>query len=638
MTTALLVGFINSRGLEFTIDRVEADIARDLNAVMAGFTGITLFGIGLQFLYARAIGIGKKATRSEGFAISLVVGILSFAIVSSAITSSLQFQTQTACLVSLAIFFSVIATAHFATLLINGRWITISTLTVLGAILRMVLWQTNQLSSSLHGFLWGIVISNVIVYCAVMCLTNMERLPTRSDIQITSQLLPVGILVGLIVIVAGGSIARRSALGDQSFDYSETGLVGRQIFYVVIVIAYASFPALCNSALFSLELRKSYRQAQVAATLLAVGFGIILWQVTRNNDHTDIDHRIFLIQILSWVLFSISLIPLLYFVAHNSRIGLAVLLPASVMVVAQLSASSAFELSLAFLLSSALLLILVLVPALVRSRPVVHAIRKSDVDHNQFTREAVTVVVPSYNPGERVVETVRDIHSAFKELNQNVLVVAVSDGSTDESVGLLDSLHEDWFVHVALPTNVGKGGALLAGFQVASTSYVGFIDADGDIPPGLLPSMFRTAREENADVVFGSKWHPESDVVVSSTRRFVSRAHHVLMLTLFKLDVSDTQVGVKVYKTGSMQDVLHTLKETGFSLDLEIFVSMSAHKLNNFIEMPVTIARSGESTISIRSALGAFLDMLRIFWRSRIALHYDSVAYSTDQDISGKTK
>jgi hypothetical protein len=110
------------------------------------------------------------------------------------------------------------------------------------------------------------------------------------------------------------------------------------------------------------------------------------------------------------------------------------------------------------------------------------------------------------------------------------------------------------------------------------------------------------------------------------------------MLTLFKLDVSDTQVGVKVYKTGSMQDVLHTLKETGFSLDLEIFVSMSAHKLNNFIEMPVTIARSGESTISIRSALGAFLDMLRIFWRSRIALHYDSVAYSTDQDISGKTK
>jgi glycosyltransferase involved in cell wall biosynthesis len=308
------------------------------------------------------------------------------------------------------------------------------------------------------------------------------------------------------------------------------------------------------------------------------------------------------------------------------------------MVVAQFWASSAFELSLAFLLSSFLLFILALVPALVRSRPVVHAIRKSDVSCKQLTREAVTVVVPSYNPGARVLETIRDIHGAFEEVGRKVLVVAVSDGSTDESVRLLDSLHEDWFVHISLPTNVGKGGALLAGFQVVSTSYVGFIDADGDIPPGLLPSMFGTAREENADVVFGSKWHPESDVVVSSMRRLVSKAHHVLQMMLFKLDISDTQAGIKVYKTNSLQDVLHTLKETGFSLDLEIFVSMSAHKLNNFIEMPVVITRSGESTISIRTAIGAFLDMLRIFWRSRIALRYDSLAYLTDQKTSEKTK
>jgi hypothetical protein len=635
---AFLVGFMNSRVFNSAVDASDLETSRDLKTITAGFTGVSFLGVGLQFLYARAIGSGQKATWRTGALMSAVAAVTAFVISFTAITATIQFQAQIASLVALAIFFSIFTSAQFASLLINKRWIAISSLAFLGAFLRMIFWRIDLFSSSLHGFIWGIVFSNLIVYCAVLFLTTLEKLPAKSGLRITSQLVPVGILTGLMIIVTGGGIARRSALGHESLDYSDAGLIGRQIFYLVVVIAYAAFPALCNSPLYSQELGKSYRQGQFASTLLAVGSGIILWKVAVNNDHTDVVHRILLIQIFAWVLFSISLTPLLYFVAHNSRVGLAVLFPASVMVVAQFWASSAFELSLAFLLSSFLLFILALVPALVRSRPVVHAIRKSDVSCKQLTREAVTVVVPSYNPGARVLETIRDIHGAFEEVGRKVLVVAVSDGSTDESVRLLDSLHEDWFVHISLPTNVGKGGALLAGFQVVSTSYVGFIDADGDIPPGLLPSMFGTAREENADVVFGSKWHPESDVVVSSMRRLVSKAHHVLQMMLFKLDISDTQAGIKVYKTNSLQDVLHTLKETGFSLDLEIFVSMSAHKLNNFIEMPVVITRSGESTISIRTAIGAFLDMLRIFWRSRIALRYDSLAYLTDQKTSEKTK
>jgi hypothetical protein len=480
------------------------------------------------------------------------------------------------------------------------------------------------------------VLTNFVIYFVVVLVVTRENLVTTSEVQITSHLIPIGILLGLLTIVIGGSISRRSALGSDSIAYADAGLIGRQVFYLVVVIAYAAFPALCNSPLFSRELGKSYRQAQVVSTLLAVGSGVTLWQVSIRGDDTNIAHNILFIQVFAWVVFSISLTPILYFIAHNSRIGLAVFFPAVVMVTAQFLASSAYELSVAFLVSSSLLLILALVPALVRSRPVIHATRKSDFAGRQLNREAVTVVIPSYNPGPRVVNTVREIHKTFEDVEQKVLIVAVSDGSTDESVDLLDSLDEEWFVHITLPSNVGKGGALLTGFKEVTTSYVGFIDADGDIPPRLLPSMFGNALEEDADVVFGSKWHPESDIVVSSARRLLSRLHHLLQVTLFKLDISDTQAGIKVYKTDSLQLVLNTLKETGFSLDLEIFVSMSAHGLNKFVEMPVTISRSGESTISLKSAIGAFGDMLRIFWRSRIALRYDSLAYLTDYETSGK--
>jgi glycosyltransferase involved in cell wall biosynthesis len=206
-------------------------------------------------------------------------------------------------------------------------------------------------------------------------------------------------------------------------------------------------------------------------------------------------------------------------------------------------------------------------------------------------------------------------------------VIAVSDGSTDESVSLLDELSQPWFTHVRMERNSGKGAALREGFARSRTDITAFIDADGDIPPQLLLPMYKTFNGENADVVFGSKWHPDSELQVTIFRRAVSFFHHVIQLVLFKLDIDDTQVGIKMYRTVHLQEVLPMLQENGFSLDLELFISLSAYGHKKFIEMPVQIVRTGSSTISIRNIVVALIDMLRIFWRSRVSLHYDALAY-----------
>jgi hypothetical protein len=80
--------------------------------------------------------------------------------------------------------------------------------------------------------------------------------------------------------------------------------------------------------------------------------------------------------------------------------------------------------------------------------------------------------------------------------------------------------------------------------------------------------------------------------------------------------------------------VLEDLQETGFSLDLEIFVALAAHGRSKFIEMPVTINRSGPSTISIKLVVQTFKDMMKIFWRSRIELRYDSLAYENTRELT----
>jgi dolichol-phosphate mannosyltransferase len=107
----------------------------------------------------------------------------------------------------------------------------------------------------------------------------------------------------------------------------------------------------------------------------------------------------------------------------------------------------------------------------------------------------------------------------------------------------------------------------------------------------------------------------------------MSQLHKLLQQILFQIDISDTQVGVKLYKTSALSKILPTLEESGFSLDIEIFVALAAYGHDNFVETPVEIRRTGASTVSLKSAVVSFVDLLRIFWRARISLKYEALSY-----------
>ena len=75
------------------------------------------------------------------------------------------------------------------------------------------------------------------------------------------------------------------------------------------------------------------------------------------------------------------------------------------------------------------------------------------------------------------------------------------------------------------------------------------------------------------------------------------------------------------------------MQENGFSLDLELFVAFSAYGHKRFVEMPVEIIRTGSSSISPGNISRALLDMLRIFWRARVSLNYDALAYTSTHEL-----
>ena len=131
----------------------------------------------------------------------------------------------------------------------------------------------------------------------------------------------------------------------------------------------------------------------------------------------------------------------------------------------------------------------------------------------------VSIVVPYYNPGDRLRVTVEDMVRVLASSGMTFEIITVSDGSTDGSPFTLHGFPESVVRRMSFPTNVGKGHALRAGLAMGRGRYLGFIDADGDISPELLAPFVSIMRSMEPDIIIGSKRHPESSVHYPPLRR-----------------------------------------------------------------------------------------------------------------------
>jgi glycosyltransferase involved in cell wall biosynthesis len=237
----------------------------------------------------------------------------------------------------------------------------------------------------------------------------------------------------------------------------------------------------------------------------------------------------------------------------------------------------------------------------------------------------LTVVVPYFNPGDRVRETVEELVRTLSGTGATFEVIAVSDGSTDGSERALVDLPVDLVRTVRLHHNRGKGEALRVGFTMGGGRFLGFIDADGDLPPdqvAILAAIAHDAHSPAPDVVLGSKRHPDSQVVYPPLRRVYSWAWQQLVHGLFGLNVHDTQTGLKLVRREVLADVLPRMLEKRFAFDLELLVVANQLGYGRFVEVPVRIRRRFGSTVSPRAVAGMLVDLFAIFYRLRIARLY----------------
>lgn len=241
---------------------------------------------------------------------------------------------------------------------------------------------------------------------------------------------------------------------------------------------------------------------------------------------------------------------------------------------------------------------------------------------------SVSIVVPYYNPGDRLRATVERLVCALDGTGLSYEIITVSDGSTDHSPHTLAGFAEPFVRRVSYADNIGKGHALRTGLAMSQGRHVGFIDADGDLSPDLFRSFLAVMISQEADIVVGSKRHRDSSVRWTPLRRFYSSAHQLLVRGLFGLDVKDTQVGIKLMDRRVVADVLPLLRESRFALDLELLVLARHLGYTRILEQPVRIEDRLDSTISVRRAWRLLVDTFGVFTRFSIRRQYDAAIRS----------
>jgi glycosyltransferase involved in cell wall biosynthesis len=116
-------------------------------------------------------------------------------------------------------------------------------------------------------------------------------------------------------------------------------------------------------------------------------------------------------------------------------------------------------------------------------------------------RNTVTVVVPCFNTKKYVDEALLSIRNqTYTELD----IIAVNDGSTDETPQLLDRHAEcDPRVRVVHQPNRGLPGARNAGLRQARGEFVCFLDADDVMVPDKIEKQVQFLRDNpGIDLVY----------------------------------------------------------------------------------------------------------------------------------------
>ena len=146
-----------------------------------------------------------------------------------------------------------------------------------------------------------------------------------------------------------------------------------------------------------------------------------------------------------------------------------------------------------------------------------------------------SVVVPVYNEEAVIMESCRRIRATMAAQGEPFEIIAVNDGSRDQTAALLKELcrQDPVFKLISFSRNFGHQTAITAGMDHASGDAVIIIDADLQDPPEIIPEMIAQWKA-GYEVIYGHRIRREGETV---GKKITARLYYRLLRRMTDVDI-----------------------------------------------------------------------------------------------------
>ena len=244
-------------------------------------------------------------------------------------------------------------------------------------------------------------------------------------------------------------------------------------------------------------------------------------------------------------------------------------------------------------------------------------------------KEKFSILIPVYKEAQKIKHNLEVIEKTLNDLGCKYEIIVIDDGSEDNSYEVIQEFVKtnSHFIIQKNSKNFGKGRALKKAFKYATGDLIVWLDADLELHPFQIKTLYDIMILNDADIVIGSKMHPNSKVAYPFHRRVIRWGYYFIIQVIFNLPSHDTQTGLKLFRRKVLDRVFPLILVKQFAFDLEVLVL--AHHLGfTLAEAPIILENKRDyGRIGISSIITTFKDTVAIWYRMYILKYYDRINY-----------
>jgi dolichol-phosphate mannosyltransferase len=215
----------------------------------------------------------------------------------------------------------------------------------------------------------------------------------------------------------------------------------------------------------------------------------------------------------------------------------------------------------------------------------------------------LSIVVPTFKERDNVAELVVRLDARLKGIRWEV--VFVDDDSPDDTTEAIRALAQT-DPRVRCLQRIGRRGlssACVEGMLSSSAPYLAVMDADLQHDESILPAMLSSLRDENLDIVVGSRYVEGGGIGEwDGTRALISRVATRITHLVVPPALKDPMSGFFMLKRSAFLGCVRGLSAVGFKILVDLFAS--TERPLRFKEIPYTFRNriAGESKLDNQAA------------------------------------